>query len=86
MGFVEGLPLSGGKSTILVVVYRLSKYAHFIPFSPPYIATRVARLFFDNIFKLHSLPKSTVCDHDPTFTSAFWKELFCLNVTSFNFS
>ena len=86
MDFVEGLPLSGGKTTILVVVDRLSKYAHFIPLSHPYIAIGVARLFFDNIFKLHGLPKSIVCDRDPTFTSAYWRELFYLNGTSFNFS
>ena len=62
MDFVEGLPLSGGKTTILVVVDRLSKYAHVIPLSHPYTAIRVARLFLDNIFKLHALPKSIVCD------------------------
>ena len=32
------------------------------------------------------MPKSIVCDGDPTFTCAFWKELFRLNDTSFNFS
>ena len=74
------------KSTILVVVDRLSKYAHFIPLSHPYTIVSVARIFFDNIFKLHGMPKSIVCDRDPTFTYAFWKELFRLNGTSFNFS
>lgn len=86
MYFVEGLPLSGGKTTIHVVVDRLSKHAHFIPLSHPYTAIGVARLFFDNIFKLHGLPKSIVCDWDPTFTTAFWRELFYLNGMSFNFN
>ena len=86
MDFGKGVPLSRGKTTILIVVDRLSKYAHFFPLTDPYIAIRVARLFFDNIFKLHGLPKSIVYDRDPTFISAFWRELFCLNGTSFNFS
>ena len=32
------------------------------------------------------MPNSIVCDKDLTFTSMFWKELFRLNGTDFNFS
>lgn len=86
MDFVEGLPISRGKSTIFVVVDRLSKYAHFIPISHPYTANNLALIFFENIFKLYGMPKSIVCDRDPAFTSSFWKELFQLQGTQFNFS
>ncbi|KAA3480984.1 Transposon Ty3-G Gag-Pol polyprotein [Gossypium australe] len=35
MDFVEGLPLSKGKSTILVIVDRLTKNAHFFSLGTP---------------------------------------------------
>ncbi|KAA8517478.1 hypothetical protein F0562_017771 [Nyssa sinensis] len=86
MDFVEGLPLSKGKSTIMVVVDRFSKYAHFVPISHPYTAAGVAQTYFEHIFKLHGMPRKIVCDRDPIFTSGFWSELFRLNGTEFNYS
>ena len=62
---------SGGKSVILTVVDRLSKYAHFIPLAHPYSATMVAHKFFSEIVRLHGLPKSIVSDRDAIFTSRF---------------
>ena len=58
--FIEGLPKSKGKDTILVVVDRLSKYAHFLALSHPCSAAVVAQLYFEHIFELHGLPK-TMC-------------------------
>lgn len=79
MDFIDGLPPSQGKTVLLVVVDRFSKYAHLLPLSHPYTAVSVARLFFDNIFKLHGLPETIVTDRDVTFTSSFWRELFRLS-------
>ena len=52
MDFVEGLPTTNGKSIILVVVDKLSKYAHFLALSHPYTAVMIAQTFFDHIYKL----------------------------------
>jgi hypothetical protein len=42
LDFVEALPRVRGKSVILTVVDRLSKYCHFIPLAHPYSAESVA--------------------------------------------
>lgn len=76
MDFIEGLPPSGGKHCILVVVDRLSKNAHFISLSHPYTAIDVAQAYLDNIFKLHGLPKDIVSDRDPTFLRKVRRKLF----------
>jgi len=76
MDFIEGLPKVGGKSVILTVVDRFSKYAHFIALGHPYTATSVARAFFDNIVRHHGFPTSIVSDRDPVFTGHVWRDLF----------
>jgi len=78
MDFIEGLPVSGGKTVIMVVVDRLSKAAHFIALSHPYSALTVAQAYLDNVFKLHGCPTSIVSDRDVVFTSEFWREFFTL--------
>ena len=71
MDFVEGLPHSLGKDSILVVIDRLTKYAHFMALAHPYSAQQVAKGFFDNVHKLHGIPSTIISNRDRIFTSNF---------------
>lgn len=86
MDFIDGLPPSRGFNCILVVVDKLTKYAHFLPLRHPYTAAKVAELFVDNIFKLHSMPGALVSDRDPVFTSNFWQSVFRVTGTELKLS
>jgi hypothetical protein len=86
MDFVEGLPKSEGFDSILVVVDRLTKFAHFIPLRHPFTATQVAHAFRDNIVKLHGVPISIVSDRGSVFTGALWRSLMAAAGTKLQFS
>jgi hypothetical protein len=45
MDFITGLPKSGNKSVIMVVVDLLSKYAHFYALQHPFTTSTVAQIF-----------------------------------------
>jgi hypothetical protein len=81
MDIVEALPRVHGKTIILSVVDRFSKYAHFIPLAHPYTAESVAQAFYTDIVGLHGIPQFIVSDRDPVFTSTFWSELMRLSGT-----
>lgn len=76
MDFIGGLPKVQGVDTVMVVVDRLTKYAHFLPVSHPYTAKNIAELFIQEIVRLHGFPSSIVSDRDKVFLSNFWSELF----------
>ncbi|CAL2250755.1 unnamed protein product [Prunus armeniaca] len=74
MDFVFKLPrTSKGHDGIWVIVDRLTKSAHFLPIKETYPLTRLAKLFVDEIVRLHGAPVSIVSDRDPRFTSRFWR-------------
>lgn len=57
--------------SILVIVNRLTKSAHFIPVKSSRTAPVLAKLFMKNIVRLHEIPNSIVSDRDALFTNEF---------------
>jgi hypothetical protein len=86
MDFITGLPKSGNKSVVMVIVDRLSKYAHFCALQQPFTISTVAKMFMDKVFNIHGMPHSIVSDRDLAFTSNFWQELFQIQGTELHLS
>jgi len=51
---------------------------HFVPTTEKALAEEVVRLFRDNIWKLHELPKSIIIDRGTQFAAGIMKELHCM--------
>jgi len=60
--FIMKLLLVAEKDAILVVYNRLSKMTYFVTTTKRTSAKELARLFRDNVWKLHGLPESIVLD------------------------
>lgn len=74
--FVVGLPRSvRGSNVIWVIVDRLTKSADSMPVKMTFSMTQYAKLYIQEIVRLHGIPVSVVPDRDPRFTSSFWKSL-----------
>jgi transposase InsO family protein len=86
MDFMEGLPKSGGKNVILVVLDKLNKYAYFLYLFHPFTIAHVAQLFLDNVFKLHGPPIAIATDRDMIFTCKLWHDIFKSMKVSLHYS
>ena len=73
--FIMKLPVSKGHDLILVVCDRFSKMSHFVAMTEKTTAEGLARLFRDNVWKLHGLPESVILDRGLQFAAGMMKEL-----------
>ena len=73
--FIMKLPVSKGHDLILVVCDRFLKMSHFVATTEKTMAEGLARLFRDNVWKLHRLPESVISDRGPQFAAGMTKEL-----------
>ena len=73
--FIMKLPVSKGHDLILVVCNRFSKMSHFMVTTEKTMVEGLARLFRDNVWKLHGLPESVISDRGLQFAAEMTREL-----------
>ena len=74
MDFVMGLPRTPrGHDAIYTFVDHLTKFVHLVPTVSTVDAEASVDLYIQNVFSLHGLSSTIVCDRDPRFTWAFFK-------------
>jgi len=76
MDFVTALPRSlKGNNAVWVIVDRLTKSAHFLPFRVGQSTELLAEKYMKEIVQLYGVPATIVSDRDTRFRSQFWDSL-----------
>ena len=74
MDFVTGLSRTPkGNDVIWVIVDRLTKSAHFLPYGTGLTLDGLAKLYVDEIVRLHGIPRNIVSDRNSILTTRYWK-------------
>ena len=81
MDFITKLPPSiEGHSgvtydTILVIVDKLTKYAHFVLCKGTLTAEQLRFLVLDRLIRYYGIPRKLISDRDKLFILAYWRTL-----------
>ena len=71
---------------ILVLVDRLTKYLHLIPFKEKYTAEQLGFIILDRLIRYYRIPEALISNRDKLFTSYYWKTLMPLLGTKLKIS
>ena len=80
------LPESGGYNAIVVITDKFTKRLRLIPSHITLTSEGMAKIYRDNIFAIHGLPRKFIHDRGPQFHSGFMKELYKLLGIEGNFT
>ena len=87
MDFVTGLPRGKkGNDAIWVVMDRLTKSALFLPMKMTDSVDKLAKLYVNEVIRLHGVPISIILDRNPRSTSRLWPSLQQAMGTKLNLS
>ena len=77
MDFIVKLPISKDPVTqeeydaILIIVDRLTKLLHLIPFNEKYTAEQLGFIILDRLIRYHGIPEALISNRDKLFTSNY---------------
>ena len=77
---------SGNKDSILTIVDKATRMVHLVPCRKNITAVATARLLWNNVVRLHGVPRAIFSDRGPQFTASSWRELWHLTGTKLNYS
>ena len=92
MDFITKLPKSKNEATgiiydnILIIVNKLSKYAHFIIFKKTYNAKQLKYIILNKLICYHRIFKKIMNDKNKLFISNHWRILISMLKTKFKMS
>ena len=73
MDFIVRLPMTSRRhDSIFVVVDMVTKSTHFVPVKATYKTLEIARVFINEIMRLHGVPRKIISDRGAMFTGRFW--------------
>jgi hypothetical protein len=73
MDFVSVLPREkGGSNVVWVIVDQLTKSALFLAMKITDSVEKLAKLYVNEVVRLHGVPMLIVSDRDPRFSSRLW--------------
>ena len=82
LDFITDIPPSKGFDSILIIVDRFTKMAHFIPCTKAITSQETTELLMREVFRHRGLPNDIISDQGPQFISKFWRHMFKLLHTS----
>ena len=87
MDWITGLPMTrAGVNAVLTVTDNTTGRVRLLRTSDTATTEETARLFLENVFAQHGLPRKIISDRDPKLTAAFWQELMKLLETQLGMS
>ena len=85
--FMIDLPMSArNKNTVLTIVDKATCMVHLVPCHKDITAVATAQLLWQNVVKLHGVPRAIYSDRGLQFTTNSWQELWCLTGMKLKYS